>query len=305
MPDEREPLVSVVIPFLDAERFLSEAVESVRAQTCSRWELLLVDDGSRDDSTAIAREYAAREPDRIRYLEHEGHRNRGISASRNVGAYAGSGPLIAMLDADDVWLPHKLAEQVALLAAHPEAAMVYGRSQYWYGWTSNPADAARDTLPSLGVSGDTVVDPPELLVRCLRGEATVPCPCSIVVRRNVYERVGGFEAGFTGVLAAIEDQAFYAKVMLDEPVLVADRWWDRYRQHPDSVYSRAKREGWVLDARLRYLEWLRAQLTARKMPDGSLSRAVRAAEWRVRYPRLARTTALARALVTTARHVRR
>ena len=79
------PEVSVTIIFLDEERFLAEAVESVLAQSYTNWELLLVDDGSTDRSTEIARGYALANPDRIRYLEHPGHANRGMSASRNLG----------------------------------------------------------------------------------------------------------------------------------------------------------------------------------------------------------------------------
>ena len=66
------PLVSVVVPFLDAGGFLREAIESVRAQTYDRWELMLVDDGSTDESRDVARAAAEREPDRIRYVQHPG-----------------------------------------------------------------------------------------------------------------------------------------------------------------------------------------------------------------------------------------
>jgi len=99
------PLVSVITIFLDAERFLNEAIESLRAQTYERWELLLVDDGSRDGSSEIAREHAARDPHRIRVLEHAGHANLGMSASRNLGIAHARGDLVALLDADDVYLP--------------------------------------------------------------------------------------------------------------------------------------------------------------------------------------------------------
>ena len=80
-----QPLVSVVIIFLNPGEFLSEAIESVFAQTYGNWELLLVDDGSTDSSTDVALQYAARYPERTRYLEHKGHQNRGMSASRNLG----------------------------------------------------------------------------------------------------------------------------------------------------------------------------------------------------------------------------
>ncbi len=101
------PSVSVIIIFLNAERFFEEAIASVFAQTYDRWELLLVDDGSTDASTAIARRYARRYPDRVRYLEHPDHSNRGASSSRNLGVQHARGAYIAFLDSDDVWLPRK------------------------------------------------------------------------------------------------------------------------------------------------------------------------------------------------------
>src|SRR5438128_12540181 len=99
----RKPLVSAIIIFLNAEQFIQEAIESVFAQTYDNWELLLVDDGSTDGSTAIARSYLERHPRRVRYLEHSEHANRGMSASRNIGSRYARGEYIAFLDADDVW----------------------------------------------------------------------------------------------------------------------------------------------------------------------------------------------------------
>ena len=87
------PLVSAVIIFRNAERFLREAIESVFAQTYRHWELLLVDDGSTDASTKIALEYARENPDRVRYLAHHDHQNLGKSASRNVGLRHAAGKM--------------------------------------------------------------------------------------------------------------------------------------------------------------------------------------------------------------------
>ena len=84
-------LVSAVIIFFNEERFLEEAIESVRAQTYTNWELLLVDDGSTDGSSACARRHAAAEPGRVRYLEHPGRVNLGMSAARNLGIRGGAG----------------------------------------------------------------------------------------------------------------------------------------------------------------------------------------------------------------------
>src|SRR5215212_3401935 len=133
-----KPLVSAIVAFSDAERFIEEAIESVFAQTYDNWELLLVDDGSTDGSTRIALGYAERYPSKVRYLEHPGHQNRGTGASRNLGIEHAKGEYVAFLDADDVWLEHKLGQQVAVLNSHPEAGMLYGATHYWYTWTGNP-----------------------------------------------------------------------------------------------------------------------------------------------------------------------
>src|SRR4051794_24620177 len=148
-----EPLVSCIIIFLNGAAFLAEAVESVLAQSYSHWELWLVDDGSTDESTQIARTYAAQYPN-VFYLEHEGHGNQGMSASRNLGIRHARGQFVAFLDADDLWLPTKLAEQVALLLAHPSAGMVYGRTQIWHSWQEN-GGTRPDYFYDLGVMPNT------------------------------------------------------------------------------------------------------------------------------------------------------
>ena len=138
------PLVSIVLIFYNEERFLPEAVESVLAQTFQSWELLLVDDGSKDGSSELAHAYARQDPTRIRYLEHPGHGNMGMSATRNLGINSARGVYLSFLDADDVWLPGKLEQQVALMRANPRAAMVVGLTEWWYGWTGVVADSSRD-----------------------------------------------------------------------------------------------------------------------------------------------------------------
>ena len=174
-----QPLVSVIMPFLDGEPFIEEAIASVLAQTYAHWELLLVDDGSRDGSTAIAQAYAKRYPGRVDYVEHPGHANRGTSASRNLGISHGRGSYVALIDADDVWLPGKLEQQVALLEAHPEAGMICGASEYWYGWTGSTADAARDKIVPVGAPPDTMFPPPHLLM-LLYPLARGAAPCVFV-----------------------------------------------------------------------------------------------------------------------------
>jgi glycosyltransferase involved in cell wall biosynthesis len=205
-----DPMVSIIMIFLNADRFMREAIESVVTQTFDDWELLLVDDGSSDGSTALAGEYQARFPSRVRYLEHPGHRNRGMSASRNLGVAEARGRLIAFLDADDVWLPDKLRRQVALLEAQPEAALLYGGTLYWYGWTGRAEDLARDRVPSAGIGADRLYRPPALATLLYPlGEGTAPSMSNLMCRRSLIDEVGGFEESFQGFY---EDQAFLAKV---------------------------------------------------------------------------------------------
>jgi glycosyltransferase involved in cell wall biosynthesis len=280
---EAGALVSVVVIFHNAGPFLEEAIASVFAQRHHRWELLLVDDGSTDGSTVAARDWAARHSPRVTYLEHPGHANRGMSAARNLGVRHARGEYVAFLDADDVWLPNILEQQVAILEAHADAAMVYGPIQWWYSWTGRPDDAGRDYVEWLGVSPDSVIPPPRLLPLFLRDRAAVPS--GILVRREAFERVGGFEDAFRG---EYEDQVFCAKVCLTSGVYASSHCWYRYRQHPDSACVVGQRTGQSAAARLRFLEWLAAYVAEQRVQDRCVLRAVRAELRRARHPRLYR-----------------
>lgn len=262
------PRVSVVVIFLNAERFLEEAIQSVIGQTRQDWELLMVDDGSSDRSSAIARRFAEREPSRVRYLEHPGHQNRGMSASRNLGIRQARGEYVALLDADDVWLPEKLERQVAILDAHPEAALVFGAPLYWFGWTGSPADSRRDFVIDLKLPANRVYHAPSLLLPFLGREAPTPCPCDVLVRRATALSVGGFEEHFRDVYQVYEDQAFFSKVLLRAPAFVSSETWDRYRQHADSCYAVAKATGGREVARHYYLKWFRQYLRKQDQDNG-------------------------------------
>jgi len=280
------PLVSVIIIFLNAGSFLGEAIESVLAQTWDAWELLLIDDGSDDGSTKLAKAYSERWPDKVFYLEHDGHQNRGKTSSRNLGLSKSRGQYVAFLDADDVWLPGKLEQQVAILEAHHEVGMAYGPAHYWFSWTGDPADEQRDFVSELGVQPDTIVRPPTLLSLFLRREGVSPCPSSILVRRAVIERTGPFPEVFRGTYDIYEDQAFYAKIALRVPVFVANACWHRYRQHPEASTARVAKAGGYRDARLFYLSWLARYLSEQGVTDAAIWKAVRRERLRLRVPDL-------------------
>jgi len=121
------PFVSVVMPVYDGERFLRDAIESVLAQTYPNFELVIVDDGSRDSSFRIAQEYAARDP-RVRPLRNE--HNLGIVKTRNRAFAEASREAVyfAVLDADDVCEPTRLEHQVLFLEHNPDHALVGGHT---------------------------------------------------------------------------------------------------------------------------------------------------------------------------------
>ncbi len=288
------PRVTVEIVFLDAKDFIEESIESVFSQSYQDWELVFVDDGSTDGSSAIARGYADRNPHRVRYLEHLGHQNRGISASRNLGMRNARGEYVALLDADDVWLPNKLADQVALMDAHPDVAMVYGATTYWHSWERSADPVRADYQPPLGFTSGVPVKPPEMLVSLLLGGAAIPCTTSLLARKNALTDVGGFEETFTGMY---EDQALYTKLFLRYPVLPVQAEWDLYRQHDLSICATTERAGLEREARGKFLEWVDTYLGQSTRVPRSVTRALATARWRHRHPRAAAASRRVRRLL--------
>jgi glycosyltransferase involved in cell wall biosynthesis len=268
-PTQRPPTVSVITIFLNTEKYIEAAIASILAQTYDDWELLLVDDGSSDRSTEIAQRYAHQYPGKIRYLQHEGHQNRGMSASRNLGVRHAQGELIAFLDSDDCWLPQKLERQAAILHAQPETAMVCGPNQLWYSWTGHPDDQGRDYIHSLGsgVEPNRLYSPPALAALIWRNQARTPGTCSVLLRRQVFEALGGFEESFRGMY---EDRVFFNKVYLHFPVYVLAECFDLYRAHSESCCAVANQTYHPFKpepAYLKFLDWMADYLTQQGIQD--------------------------------------
>jgi glycosyltransferase involved in cell wall biosynthesis len=289
MPDH-QPVVSVVIIFLNpSAAFLKEAIASVRAQTLDDWELLLVDDGSTDDSTALARAAAAADPGRVHYLEHPGHANCGMSASRNRGIAAARGRYLALLDADDVYLPERLQHHVEILERQPDVAMVYGPTLYWHSW--NPDSVQEDLVGRLGFAVDVAHPAPVVLRGFMSAGGIVPGICSLTIRREKVLAVDGFEEAFRG---CYEDQVFLSKICAQESVMLTDRCLDHYRQHAGSCCAQAKDSGEYSEhlpnpARERFLRWLVGYLAKQGVHDSTLQRLLARDLWPYEHPRLYRT----------------
>jgi teichuronic acid biosynthesis glycosyltransferase TuaG len=122
-----DSMVSIVMPAYNAGKTVRKSVESVIAQTFLDWELIVIDDGSRDDTASILSELAEKD-DRIHFLQNE--KNSGASYTRNRAVSIAKGEWIAFLDSDDLWMPEKLEKQLALTEKYPDMAVCYTASTF-------------------------------------------------------------------------------------------------------------------------------------------------------------------------------
>jgi glycosyltransferase involved in cell wall biosynthesis len=278
------PLVSVVIIFFNAEKYLVEAIDSVLEQTYQNWELVLVDDGSQDGSPQLARDASFRHPEKIRYLQHVGHQNLGMSASRNAGIHAAKGEFIALLDSDDVWFPKKLDEQVILMQSNPEAAMVYGNHQFWKSWNGKSENS--DYVMEPGVPVDRIFYPPELMVLYYSAKkAASAIPSDVLFKRQTALAAGGFEESFRGMF---EDQIFMMKIFFQAPVFVSGSCWTRYRQHSESCVAKWQRSSSKGGA-LKLMEWSENYMLENKIANPEVWKSLHGVKFRLQHPLLHRT----------------
>lgn len=203
-PSTERPLVSIVIPTYNRAVLTSRAIDSVLAQSYDRFEVLVVDDGSTDDTEAVVR---ARKDPRIRYLRQP--RNRGVAAARNRGIGEAAGELIAFLDSDDRWLPRKLDRQIELVQRRP------GKVAFFYtGAVERQEHGDEVWIPE--ARGNVLSD---MMHRNVVHVAT----SSSLIRREVFETVGLFDED----LPANEDHDLWTRIatffqfdFVPEPLIV-------------------------------------------------------------------------------------
>jgi len=163
------PLVSVIIPVYNGEHYLAQAIESILAQTYTPIEVIIIDDGSLDNSSYIARSFQE-----VRYYHQL---NQGVAVARNTGIAVSHGEFIAFLDQDDIWTHDKLDVQIEYLLHHPETGGV---------------------LSKLRLFLEPGVHPPGWLkIDLLQKEQTGYCPSSLIVRKDVFTRIGVFDSAYT------------------------------------------------------------------------------------------------------------
>lgn len=260
MDYKQPPLVSVITCFLNVEKFLAEMIQSVLAQDYTNWELILVDDGSTDNSTAIAQKYAADFPNKIFYHEHPGHTNKGASASRNVAIRLAKGEFLTFLDGDDVFLPQFLSQQINLQRQHPTAGLICEATEYWYDWTKQEK---KNTVVPVGVAPERLYYPPQLSLELYPlSYRQSPCICGMLVKKSVVEKHGLFDEAFKGMY---DDQVLMMKIFLNEPVYISSVCNNRYRQRPGSLVQSSHAFGGYHQVRKRFLLWLQRYLQEQEL----------------------------------------
>ncbi|MDE3741498.1 glycosyltransferase family 2 protein [Maribacter polysaccharolyticus] len=282
MNSQDQPLVSIIICFLNEEKFLGEAVNSVLEQDYENWELFLIDDGSSDNSPSIALDFEKKFKGKIHYHDHHNHKNKGLSASRNEGIRKSKGDLVAFLDADDIWLPTKLSEQVAIFNKNPSIGLLAEASSYWYNWDDDGLD---NVLIRVGASPDKIYDPPHLMYLLYPlGDGAAPCPSSLMAKRKAIENVGYFEESFKREYALYEDQAFLSKIYLKESVYISSACNNMYRQRQESIVKTVHSAGLYTKVRKYYLEWFMSYLDKNNIRDPQLDLMVKKALRPLKYP---------------------
>jgi glycosyltransferase involved in cell wall biosynthesis len=205
------PLVSVIIPCYQQAHYLVAAIESVLAQTYTRYEIVVVDDGSTDDTSTVAARYAGLRCIRQRHL--------GLPTARNTGLRASSGEYVVFLDADDRLLPAALATGLHALRARPECAFVYGLCEF------------------IDHMGAALLTPPYPIVeqsyyRTLFKRNYIWTPGTVMFRRTVLAQVGGFDQT---LVRGCEDLDIYLRITKDWPVHGHHQIITQYRKHNGSM----------------------------------------------------------------------
>jgi glycosyltransferase involved in cell wall biosynthesis len=202
-------LVSIIIPTYNSDKYIADAITSVIKQDYKNWELLVVDDGSTDNTTAVVSEFLS-DP-RITYFKKE---NSGVSHARNYGAERAKGRYLCFLDADDSFHSTNVSEKVAVLNNNPDAGLVHA--------DISMTDARGNLLHffNTGLSGSRLH-----LALLLWNECVIPAPSSIMVTKEAFYAVGKWDPLFS----TAADQDFFIRVTAAYPIYRINRPLTSYR----------------------------------------------------------------------------
>lgn len=215
--------VDVVIPAFNAAKYLPAALESVDSQTFRDWQIILVDDGSTDNTAEVVAPFIERFGTKLKYIRQE---NQGPSAARNNAIRSSKSEFVAMLDGDDVWLPCRLSESLRVLRERPSAGMSYGLITYidtdgnkLHTFTGNREHADGRIAPHIYMR-----------------RVELPC-ATVTVRRKSAEEVGLFDVK----MRSTEDRDLWLRIALRNEVAFIPEVLAYYRLSPDSASTNTQR----------------------------------------------------------------
>ncbi len=224
--------VDVIIPAFNAAKYLPFALESVGAQTFDDWHIVLVNDGSTDNTDEVVAPFLDRFGPKITYIKQQ---NRGLPASRNTAMRSSTSEFIALLDADDIWMPCRLSESLAVLTTRLEIGLTYGlitlvdpEGRISRTWTGNR-----------GRSEGQIAS--QIYMRKIE----LPCP-TITFRRRCVDEIGFFDE----TMRATEDRDLWLRIALRYEVAFIPQILASYRTSPGSMSTDSNR---MLEAQLYFI----------------------------------------------------
>lgn len=254
-----DPFFSVILPVHNAGVYLPETLASLSQQTESSWECLIVDDGSQDDSLAIATRWASQRSSKVRVLQHPGRSNNGVAASRNLALTAARGQWVAFLDADDIWLSSKLSRQRKFIEANPNVTI--------FGTCIDlimSEDVAATVKAAVHDWADKMAhfeDSPDQLTRVshlLNGNPF--CASTVTVRKEAILTVSGFTET---LMYQFEDWLLWCKLALEHRMAIVKDKLVLYRWTPGGFSASLKNRDTESAARAEmlwhYFGWLEGQ----------------------------------------------
>jgi glycosyltransferase involved in cell wall biosynthesis len=215
------PRVSVIIPNYNHAQYVSAAIQSVLSQTYRSFEIIVVDDGSTDNSREIVAQFG----DQVRYIWQENH---GLGGARNTGIRASTSEFIGLLDADDQWQPGYLEQMLRMAEQHPDAAVFYCRAQ--------GMDVKGDDLPQ--IFGGPVAPPGQIYPQLLRANFLIPS--TVLIRRSVLTTVGLFEQTLRAIHGC-EDWDLWLRIAPDYAIIGTSASLVRYRLHANTFSANPTR----------------------------------------------------------------
>ena len=244
--------VSVIIPVYNAEKYIGQTLESVLRQTFQDYEIIIINDGSTDDSYSIAKTYQQRNENIIKIFGHKGESNRGVAVSRNLGIKKSHGRFIAFLDADDQWFPHKLRRQVDVMKSDPSLGMCYTK-----------ADIIRDifnpkSFPGLNSLGDPLPEKKIEVVKSLMTGKIKLAFSSVMVRASVVKKIRGFSEKLA---FQSEDREMLVRLCAEYNGAFIQEVLCQYRFHEENYTSKVINEeifyAVILNMQVNNFKWLR------------------------------------------------